>query len=112
VQEEFQNTTEALSIAGGAGRTRRLAIPTGPVPRLQPIDRHTRRRPKYTGGDREGAVYGAIFTDFAMSVGLDVAASAYFKANALTFGEYRDFIHRTMPQHDAALEKARVFWGL
>jgi hypothetical protein len=69
-------------------------------------------RPTVTGGDVEGAVYGAIFADFAGSVGLDFAASSYFEANALTFGEYREFINSKHPEHSATLEEVRRFWGL
>lgn len=69
-------------------------------------------RPIVTGGDVEGAVYGAIFVDFARFVGLDFAASSYFKANALTFGQYRTFINDHHPEHAARLETVRVFWGL
>lgn len=69
-------------------------------------------RPSVTGGDVEGAIYSAIFVDFAATVGLDFAASSYFAANAITFGEYRTFINNNHPQHAAALETARTFWGL
>jgi hypothetical protein len=89
-------------LAGG-GDT--LSIPASPVPRnlLQPI---------VSGGDVEGAVYGAIFADFARFTGLDFAASAYFKANAITFGEYRTFINERHPEFIEALENACDFWGL
>ena len=70
------------------------------------------RRPTVTGGDVEGAVYSAIFVDFARFVGLDFAASAYFEANALTFGQYREFIRTEHPQHADTLEQVRGFWGL
>lgn len=69
-------------------------------------------RPLHTGGDVEGAVYGAIFVDFAATVGLDFAASSYFEANALTFGEYRSYINAQHPEHAATLERVRQFWGL
>ncbi len=65
-----------------------------------------------TGGDVEGAVFGAIFVDFASTVGLDFAASTYFAANALTFGEYRGFINKHHPEHSETLEQVRRFWGL
>lgn len=70
------------------------------------------RRPTVTGGDVEGAVYSAIFVDFASAVGLDLAASSYFAANAITFGEYRTYINSQFPEHSQALEQARRFWGL
>ena len=65
-----------------------------------------------TGGDVEGAVYGVIFVDFASFVGLDFAASSYFQANAITFGQYRQFINAQHPQHSGTLEQVRAFWGL
>jgi hypothetical protein len=88
---------------GGYGNT--VSIPASPVPRnlLQPI---------LSGGDVEGAVYGAIFADFARFTGLDFAVSAYFKANAITFGEYRGFINRRHPEHAEILEEICGFWGL
>lgn len=69
-------------------------------------------RPRVRGGDVEGAVYAAIFVDFAARVGLDVAASAYFAANAISFGEYRTFINHEHPEHAVALEEVRDFWDL
>ncbi len=70
------------------------------------------RRPNVTGGDVEGAVYSAIFVDFARSVGLDFAASSYFEANAITFGQYITFMNDQHPEHEATLERIRNFWGL
>jgi hypothetical protein len=70
------------------------------------------RRPNVTGGDVEGAVYSAIFVDFARFVGLDFAASSYFEANAITFGQYITFMNDHHPEHEATLERIRNFWGL
>jgi hypothetical protein len=83
-------------------------------PRGFPIVRGDRRwvRPTVTGGAVEGAVYAAVFVDFAASVGLDFAASSYFAANAITFGEYRAFINGNHPEHAQTLETVRSFWGL
>ncbi|MFN2445802.1 MAG: WD40 repeat domain-containing protein [Vicinamibacterales bacterium] len=87
-------------------RDRNIAQMPGPaVPRELVV-------PIVKGGDVEGAVYGAIFADFASFVGLDLAASAYFEANAITFGHYRSFIENQRSQHTAALEQVRSFWGL
>lgn len=69
-------------------------------------------RPTVTGGAVEGAVYAAIFVDFAASVGLDFAASSYFAANAITFGEYRAHINSNHPEHAQTLEAVRSFWRL
>jgi hypothetical protein len=89
--------------------------PGAPPRILRPLRFNLARRtarPSVTGGDVEGAVYAAIFVDFASFVGLDFAASAYFEANALTFGQYREFIEREHPEHSEALETVRAFWGL
>jgi hypothetical protein len=88
---------------GGGGNT--IPAPAARVSRdlLQAI---------VTGGDVEGAVYSAIFVDFASFVGLDFAASSFFEANALTFGQYREFINDQYPQHSGTLEQVRSFWGL
>jgi hypothetical protein len=83
-----------------------------PPPRFPLLRNRILLRPTVTGGDVEGAIYGAIFVDFAATVGLDFAASSYFAANAITFGEYRTFINDHHPQHAQALEAARSFWGL
>jgi hypothetical protein len=87
----------------GGGDT--VTIPASRVPRdlLQPV---------VSGGDVEGAVYGAIFADFARFTGLDFAASAYFKANAITFGKYRKFINDRHPEYTEVLDEACDFWGL
>jgi hypothetical protein len=93
-----------------------LGFPGGAAPALAarfPLFRNRQLfRPIVTGGDVEGAVYGAIFVDFAGSVGLDLAASAYFAANAITFGEYRAFIRQKHPEHAETLETVRGFWDL
>jgi hypothetical protein len=81
----------------------------GPMPAL---DIHILHAPTVTGGDVEGAVYSAIFVDFASRVGLDLAASSFFSANALTFGEYQAFINNRHPQHAATIEAVRKFWKL
>ncbi len=86
----------------GAGRVELLTRPTA---RLT-------RRPRLTGGDVEGAIYSAIFVDFAREVGLDLAASSYFAANAITFGQYRAFLNDAHPEHAATLETVRQFWGI
>ena len=88
---------------GGGGNTTRVIAASPPRALFQPT---------VTDGDVEGAVYGAIFVDFASFVGLDFAASSYFKANAITFGQYREFINNRHPDHSAALEQVRSFWGL
>lgn len=52
--------------------------------------------PLITGGDDvEGAVYGAIFLDFARRVGLRETAGHYFRSKAISFDAYRNFINTT-----------------
>lgn len=96
---------------GGGGGTGGIGGSPGLRPVLLRVSRLL-RRPTVTGGDVEGAIYGAIFVDFARFVGLDLAASSYFEANALTFGQYRNFINDRHPEHAATLETVRRFWGL
>jgi hypothetical protein len=67
------------------------------------------------GPDDEGAVYGCIFVDFARSVGLRMAVSAYLRsasAQAASFGEYKDWIREHQPEHLPELTEAQARWGL
>ena len=105
--------SRAAAIIPFAGRLRGSF--RGPSPsRALPIVRCNRLwvRPTVTGGAVEGAVYAAVFVDFAASVGLDFAASSYFAANAITFGEYRTYINSNHPEHAQTLDTVRKFWGL
>jgi hypothetical protein len=94
------------ALGGGGGVT---AAGTGPRPAL---DIHILHKPVVTEDDVEGAVYSAIFVDFASRVGLDLAASSYFAANALTFGEYETFIKNTHPELTDTIASVRKFWKL
>ena len=85
---------------------------TPPSPRFPLLRNRLLFRPTVTGGDVEGAIYSAIFVDFAATVGLDFAASSYFAANAITFGEYRAFINNQYPEHSETLEQVQLFWRL
>jgi hypothetical protein len=87
-------------------------IATPPPPRFPLLWTRGLLRPTVTDGNVEGAIYSAIFVDFAATVGLDFAASSYFAANAINFDEYRTFINDEHPQHARALETARNFWRL
>lgn len=71
-----------------------------------------RMTPNFTGGDDEGAIYGAIFVDFASRVTLATAVGAYYQSRALTFGEYRTWIHNNRPRHTAAIDAVAQTWGL
>jgi hypothetical protein len=101
------------SILNLVGKLERFPLPPG-VDRLAELATRERRfrRPIVTGDDVEGAVFGAIFVDFAREVGLGLAASIYFEANALNFGQYWTFVDAEYPQHADALEDARIFWKL
>ena len=122
VQREFVEAEwlRLTSLLPGRFSTCNLAPPIPLTPPATPLEVFGRiralqrflRRPCVTGGDVEGAVYAAIFVDFALSVGLDFAASSYFRANAVTFGEYRTFINENHPEHAGTLERARRFWRL
>jgi hypothetical protein len=90
------------NLGGASNNTRASAAPT-PRDMLQP---------NVSGGNVEGAVYGAIFADFASSVGLDFAVTSYFQANAINFDQYHEFINDQHPGHSARMEQVRRFWGL
>lgn len=117
LQSEFV-LSEWMRLTRNPLQTLGLRLPRFPATALPPTQRSSLlrsrflRRPTVTGGDVEGAVYSAIFVDFASAVGLDLAASSYFAANAITFGEYRSYIESQFPEHSQALERARRFWGL
>ncbi|VEH41208.1 Uncharacterised protein [Kocuria rosea] len=87
--------------ADAAERTRRRNAST-----------RTGRTPNVQGGDVEGAVYAAIFVDFARSVGLGRAVSIFLEANALTFGEYRSHVHKKYPECRAELSAVQSYWKL
>ena len=76
----------------------RFRLPPG-IKQLAEFVRRSRRfrRPIVTGSDVEGAVFGAIFIDFAREVGLPLAASLYFEAQALDFGRYREVCQHPLP---------------
>lgn len=63
-------------------------------------------------GDVEGAVYGAIFLDFAERVAPAVAIGTYHQSQALTFGEYRNWIVTNMPLRRAAINEVARTWRL
>jgi hypothetical protein len=70
--------------------------------------------PAFSGTSDEGAVYAAIFLDFARQngVGLKTAVNAYFRSSALSFGQYRTWIHNNKPELTAAINSAANRWGL
>jgi hypothetical protein len=69
----------------------------------------------FNGSDDEGSVYGCIFVDFARRVGLRTVVNAYLRSaveGVDTFGEYRNYIKTTRPQHLSELDAARDTWDL
>lgn len=62
----------------------------------------------------EGAVYGAIFIDFARrpGVGLRTVVEAYIKSKALSFGEFRSWINTNKPNLSATLDQVKLNWTL
>lgn len=68
--------------------------------------------PKYKGSDREGAIYGAIFLDFARRVTPGIAVSAYFLSGAVTFGEYRQWMYDKKPDLKTAIDIVADTWDL
>lgn len=69
-------------------------------------------RPLFTTSDDEGAIYGAIFLDFARRTTPATAVWAYFQSHALNFRQYQSWIHAHMPQHTAAIDAVAVTWSL
>ena len=62
----------------------------------------------------EGAVYGAIFLDFARKpgVGLRTVVDAFIRSKALSFGEFRTWIHSNRPALAATIDQVKQNWRL
>ena len=87
-------------------------IPDG---RAIPVGRRRPLQPLFTGGDDEGAVFGAIFVDFANRTSLDTAVSAYLNSardGVRTFGQYRTWILDNFASDVPELDAAASVWGL
>jgi hypothetical protein len=66
-----------------------------------------------TGDNVEGAVYGAIYLDFASRVGLREAVGLVLDSNATTFDELRTSIHgRGNQQFTNAIDAVAQTWNL
>jgi hypothetical protein len=66
-----------------------------------------------TGDDVEGAVYGAIYLDFASRVGLREAVGLVLDSNATTFDELRTSVHGGgNPQFTNAIDAVAQTWNL
>lgn len=76
------------------------------------VDQFTNNPVTIEGPDMEGAVYGAIFLDFASRVGLRDAVRAYLTSGATDFGRYLRYIHDNLPQHAQAIDAVQQTWGL
>jgi len=65
------------------------------------------------GSNMEGAVYAAIYVDFAQRVGLSTAINYIFNSQATTFDEYRShIIGRNIAEHTTAINAVRRRWGM
>lgn len=62
----------------------------------------------------EGSIYGAIFLDFARrpGVGLRTAVNAYIRSKALSFGEFRTWVRRNLPNLRTQLDDVVSTWTL
>jgi hypothetical protein len=62
----------------------------------------------------EGSIYGAIFLDFARrpGVGLRTAVNAYIRSKALSFGEFRTWVRRNLPNLRTQLDDVLSTWTL
>ncbi|CAH0053690.1 unnamed protein product [Clonostachys solani] len=67
---------------------------------------------QFSGDDDEGAVYGAIFLDFARRTTLATAVDAYHRSQALSFGQYKSWIHSHMSQHTNDIDAVARTWQL
>jgi hypothetical protein len=67
--------------------------------------------PTLTGDDVEGAVYGAIFLDFARREGLREAVGHVMRSKALEFDDWRNFVIRNTALDNSVTAVANA-WGL
>lgn len=66
-----------------------------------------------TGNNVEGAIYGAIYLDFASRVGLREAVGLVLDSNATDFNSFRNFVRgRNNAQFTAAINAVRNTWNL
>jgi hypothetical protein len=71
-------------------------------------------RLNFTGSDKEGAIYGCIFVDFARRIGLREAVNGFLRSatsGAITFGGYMDWFRSNRPQHLNDLQQTQQTWG-
>ncbi|KAK5940665.1 hypothetical protein PMZ80_007082 [Knufia obscura] len=70
------------------------------------------RKPTFTGLNSEGAVYGAIFLDFANRFGMKEAVKSYYGSKALTFTEFYEWVCKEWPGRRKAMDEIRKNWDL
>jgi len=69
--------------------------------------------PDLTGNNVEGAVYGAIYLDFARRVGLREAVGLVLESNATSFSEFRNFVRGKGDSNlTSAINAVRNTWGM
>ncbi|MGD6980998.1 hypothetical protein [Citricoccus sp. CH26A] len=69
--------------------------------------------PALTRASVEGAVYGAIYLDFASRVGLREAVGLVLDSNAASFSELQTYIHgRGNPQWTNAIDEVETTWEM
>jgi hypothetical protein len=69
--------------------------------------------PNLTGNNVEGAVYGAIYLDFASRVGLREAVGLVLESNATSFTEFRSFVRgKGNTSFTNAINAVKNTWGL
>jgi hypothetical protein len=117
---------DASPRAGQFGTGLRLApgIPPGAVPPIdpallvrlrgrQPVAALQALTPSLTGNDVEGAVYGAVYLDFARRVGLREAVGLVIESNATTFAEFQAYVHgRGNDAWTTAIDAVAAVWGM
>lgn len=70
-------------------------------------------QPALQGPDVEGAVYGAIYVDFASRVGLREAVGLVLDSNATSFGEFKQHVEgRGNQAWRDAIRAAATTWGM
>jgi hypothetical protein len=74
---------------------------------------HAGITPALTGNDTEGAIYGAIYLDFASQVGLREAVGLVLDSQATSFDEFHTYVSgRGNTAWLTALNHAKITWGM
>lgn len=77
------------------------------VPTIPPLT------PSLTGNNVEGAVYGAVYLDFARRVGLREAVGLAIQSEATTFAEFQTYVHgRNDAAWTEAIDAVAAVWGM